>query len=273
MVKSLIILFREGFEAFLILFIVLGTLKQLNTKQYIKTVYWGAASALLASLFLAWVFRLVQLEFEGITEYIFEGITMIATSILLAFMILWLIRFKTNTSVIKNEVKGYVSQQRSLGIFALIFFSIFREGVETVLFFASQDFNLIGGLAGLLMAFVLCYLIFTGTFTLNFKLFFNVTTIILLLIAAGLMAHGIHELHEAKIIPEVIEHVWDINPPVLEEGVYPLFHEKGLVGEFLKGIFGYNGNPSLVEVVAYFLYLLIFSGLWYSFEKQAKTSK
>jgi high-affinity Fe2+/Pb2+ permease len=57
-----------------------------------------------------------------------------------------------------------------------------------------------------------------------------------------LVAHGVHEFNEAGIIPSVVEHVWDVNP-VLDEG--------SGVGLLLKAMIGYNGNPSLTEVVAY----------------------
>ncbi len=72
------------------------------------------------------------------------------------------------------------------------------------------------------------------------------TSVVLILFADGLMAHGIHEFHEAGFIPPVVEHVWDINH-ILPEG--------STFGRFLAAIFGYNANPSLVEVVAYFGYL------------------
>ena len=274
MAESFIILFREGFEAFLILFIVLGALKKSGSMQYNRVVYAGALAAVLGSFILASIFKAVKLKFEGPAEYIFEGVTMITTSVLLAFMILWLVRFKTNAGKIKSELQGHINSNRSIGIFSLIFFSIFREGVETVLFFIGLDLSagldvFTGALAGLIVALGLCYGIFAGTIKLNFRVFFNVTTFILLLIAAGLMAHGVHELNEAEIIPSVIEHVWDINPPLYADGSYPAFHEKGSIGGFLQALFGYNGNPSLTEVISYILYVIIIGYLWIRFEKKA----
>ncbi|MBW7936762.1 MAG: FTR1 family protein [Flavobacteriales bacterium] len=275
MLESFIILFREGFESFLVMFIVLAILQQIGATAFKKTVYMAAGAAVLVSIMLAYFFRMIRLEFTGDNEYIFEGITMILTSVLLGFMILWMIRFKVKTSKIKEDVKSYVNNQRSIGIFLLIFFSVLREGVETVLFFVGLKLDagwdvISGSLLGLGSAFVLCYLIFAGSIRMNFNLFFNITSFILLIIAAGLMAHGIHELHEAKWIPEIIEHVWDINPAVEEGAPYPLLHEKGLIGEFLKSLFGYNGNPSLVEVLAYAGYWLVVGGLWIRFEKKSK---
>jgi high-affinity iron transporter len=273
MAESFIILFREGFEAFLILFIVLGALKKTGSFQYNRVVFAGALSAVLGSFILAAIFRAVKLEFEGPAEYLFEGITMITTSLLLAFMILWLVRFKTNAGQIKSELQGHVNNNRSIGIFSLIFFSVFREGLETVLFFIGLDLSadtdvVLGALLGLIAAFGLCYGIFAGTVKLNFRIFFNLTTFILLLIAAGLTARGIHELNEAGIIPSVIEHIWDINPEKNADGSYPALHEKGSIGSFFQALFGYNGNPSLTEVISYVIYLVVIGVIWINFEKK-----
>jgi len=102
---------------------------------------------------------------------------------------------------------------------------------------------------------------------INIKKFFNITSILLILFAAGLVAHGVHELQEANIIPMGIEHVWDINPPVNPDGSYPLMHEKGYIGSIFVGLFGYNGNPSLIEVLSYLFYLAIVFVLWKNIEK------
>jgi high-affinity iron transporter len=83
---------------------------------------------------------------------------------------------------------------------------------------------------------------------LDVRAFFRVTGVLLILFAAGLVAHGVHELQGAALLPTVVEHVWDVNH-VLDEG--------GTLGTFLKALFGYNGNPSLLEVFSYLGYLFI----------------
>jgi high-affinity iron transporter len=70
----------------------------------------------------------------------------------------------------------------------------------------------------------------------------------LIVFAAGLVAHGVHELNEAGIIPPVIEHVWDMNP---------VLDETSNAGQIMKALFGYNGNPSLTEVLAYVGYWVV----------------
>jgi len=141
-----------------------------------------------------------------------------------------------------------------LALGLLAFVAVGREGLETALFMfaavqaASSHGTTLGGVLGLGAAVLLGYLLYRGTYRMNLRVFFNVTSILLLLFAAGLLAHGIHELHEAALIAPIIEHVWDTNA---------LLSESSTLGSFLKALFGYNGNPSLVEVLAWAAYLTL----------------
>ncbi len=273
MLKGIIVLFREGFEAFLILFLVIGFLKKSGATFLNKFVYAGALVATLASIILGFVFRALDVEFEGATEEIFEGVAMTLTSLMLAFMILWLVKFKTNTSAIKDQVNTHALKNNGWGIFFLVFLSVFREGVETVLFFMIPEEGetgsrlLMGGVIGLIISFGLCYAIFKGTVRLNFSSFFKITSIVLLVIAAGLFARGVHELQEAHWIPELGE-AFNLNPAALPDGSFPALHEKGNVGKTLTSIFGYNGNPDWMEIIAYWSYAIVVVLLWRSFEKK-----
>jgi high-affinity iron transporter len=135
-----------------------------------------------------------------------------------------------------------------------------REGIETALFMFSAVKTstplqpIIGGLLGLAIALLMGYALFRGSRRLNLRLFFSVTGVLLILFAGGLLARGIHEFQEAGLFPVIVEHVWDINP---------VLNEKAGLGSFLKGLFGYNGNPSLIEVIAYVTYLV--TALFYFF--------
>ncbi len=95
-------------------------------------------------------------------------------------------------------------------------------------------------------ALVIAALFFLEIRRVNIKRFFQITSLILILFAAGLVAHGIHELQEARLLPVMVEHLYDMNW---------IINEKSILGEMLKSLFGYNGNPSLLEVVGYLGYL------------------
>jgi high-affinity iron transporter len=99
-------------------------------------------------------------------------------------------------------------------------------------------------------------MLFRGLVRLNFKVLFNVTNTLLVLIAAGLVAHGFRELQSAGVITALTTDVWDINPAIHADGSYPALHDKGIIGSLLSGVFGYNGDPSILEVSSYLAYLL-----------------
>jgi high-affinity iron transporter len=272
MIASFIITFRETLEAALIVGIVLGYLVRTKQTRYNNVVYIGVVSGVLASILGALLFTTVAGGFKGAAEALFEGTMMLFGALLLTTMILWMMKQKHIARELQKKVSVEISESHKFGLFSLIFISILREGIETVIFlgaasFAAEGGGLIGAFAGIAAAIVLGYAIFVGSLKINLKKFFNVTSILLILFAAGLVAHGIHELQEAGAVPVIVEHVWDINPPLNPDGTYPLLHEKGYIGSILKGLFGYNGNPSLIEVLSYLTYFVLVFALWRNIEK------
>jgi high-affinity iron transporter len=266
MIASFFIAFREALEAALIVGIVLGYLARTGQTRYRRVVYLALGTAVAASLAGAALFNALAGGFTGRAEQIFEGSTMLLGAALLTTMILWMMRQRGLASELSERVATEVARAHRWGLFSLVFVSVLREGLETVIFLGAASLaagsSLFGALAGLLSAGFLGYFVFTGSRRLELKKFFTVTSILLILFAAGLVAQGVHELQEAGVLPVLVEHLWDINPPVNVDGSYPLWHEDGYVGSTLKSLLGYNGNPSLLEVVSYLFYLLLAFALW-----------
>ena len=266
MLQSFIILFRETLEAALVVGIVLGYLVRAGQNEYRKSVYLGLAAGVAASVSGAFGFQILAGGFSGRAEEIFEGITMLAGAVLLTTLIIWVIRKSAKTAELERKVANRIEGTRRAGLFLLIFFAVLREGIESVIFlsaarFASGENNLLGAGLGLAAAVALGLLLFRGSLRINLRSFFAVTNILLILFAAGLVAGGVHELQEAGVIPIVLEHVWDINPDASGDS-YPVLHENGLLGSIAKGLFGYNGNPSLIEVLSYLGYLISVLSIW-----------
>jgi high-affinity iron transporter len=267
MIASFIIMFRESLEAALIVGIVLSYLARTKQTKYNKVVYVSVASAIVASIVGALLFNTLAGGFTGRAEEIFEGVVMLIGASLLTTMILWMMKQRHVATELQDKVASEVAEAHRFGLFSLVFVAVLREGIETVIFLGastlvSTENSLIGALAGIAAAILLGYAIFVGSAKVNLKRFFNITSILLILFAAGLVAQGVHELQEAGIIPTVIEHVWNINPPASPDGSYPLLHERGYVGSILRGLFGYNGDPSLIEVLSYSLYLSLVLVWW-----------
>ena len=245
-------------EASLVIGIVLAYLNKTNNQNYRKTVYYGIVFGIIASVLAAFVFTIFAGGYEGRAEQIFEGTTMLFGAFLLTTMILWMMQQRHIAKEIEGKVERHLMNTQPLvshiGIFMIIFIAVIREGVETVIFLNAINYasgiNFIGGTLGIIAAIIVGYLFFISTKKINLKKLFNISSILLILFAAGLVAHGVHEFEEAKLVSGIIAPLFDINN---------ILNEKGLVGSFFKGLFGYNGNPSLLEVIAYASYLgLIF---------------
>ncbi len=248
MIAALVLAFREGLEAALILSIVLSVLRRVERQDQEKLVWLGAGLAALLSLAAGIGLYVLGISFEGRAEEIFEGLAMLLAAGVLTWMIFWMDKQgRSIQAELEQDVRRAATGSR-WAIFSLAFLAVLREGIELALFLTAATFSttatatLTGGLLGLGLAALVGWLIFATTARLDLRAFFRVTSILLILFAAGLAAHGVHELNEAAIIPAVIEHVWDTNP-VLDE------NSGG--GQLLKALLGYNGNPSLTEVVAY----------------------
>lgn len=277
MIPSLIIALRETLEVALIIGIIIGYLNKTGQQKHKKTVILSSVLAVIASIIGAFLFHTLVGGFEGRAEQIFEGITTFIGAILLTTMILWMMGHKHIDQELESHLAQTVVKKRELGLFFLVFISVLREGIELVLFlgaasFVSPDNNLIGAVLGIVLAIIFGYALFVGLMKTNINKFFSITSVLLILFAAGLIAHGIHEFEEAGIIPIVIEHVWDMNPAVNTNGSYPAWHENGWLGSILKGLLGYNGDPSLLELIGYIVYLIIIAMVWQKINKKNNIS-
>lgn len=275
MIPSFIVTFRETLEAALVIGIVLSYLGKVNQTRFKPVVYSGTFCGIAASVIGALLFAKLAGGFSGAAEQIFEGITMLVGAALLTTMILWMMKQKHIAIDLENKVAYELTKTHAFGLFALVFIAILREGIETVIFLkaagsVSTGNSIVGAIGGILSAIILSYGLFMGAKKINIKRFFNITSIILILFAGGLVAHGVHELQEAGIIPIVVEHIWDMNPTVLSDGRFPLLHEKGMIGSIFKSLFGYNGNPSLIEVLSYVAYMLLVWQIWRRIDRNSK---
>ena len=255
MTAALLITLREGLEAALIIGIVLSVLRRIGRSNRSRSVWGGVLAAVVVSIGAAVGLNALGVAFSGRGEEIFEGAAMLLAAVVLTWMILWMQRqARSIRAELEREVRRAVRSETGWALFLLAFVAVVREGIETVLFLTAAAFSaapaqtLVGAVLGLVIAVVLGWLVFAVGKNLNLRTFFRVTGVLLLFFAAGLVAHGVHEFQEAGVLPVVVEHVWDINH-VLDENA-PL-------GSFLKALFGYNGNPSLLEVVSYLLYLAV----------------
>jgi len=262
MLPTYLLSLREGLEAALIIGIVLGALQKIRRTDLASTVWFGTFLAVFLSILTALFLTTLGLRLEGTAEEVYEGITMLIAAGLLTWMIFWMSR---QARTLKAELEAGVNKAAAgsgkASLFWLAFIAVVREGVELAFFITAAFFaggyedvsantiqTLTGVVLGLGTSILLGWSLFASTVRLDLRRFFQVTGFILILFAAGLVAHGIHEFNEVGWIPPLVEHIWDVNAVIDETSVF---------GELLKTLFGYNGNPSLTEMIGYFGYLIV----------------
>ncbi|MEI5905594.1 FTR1 family protein [Bacillus spongiae] len=287
--QAFLITLREALEAVLIVGLILSYLTRLNAKKYRKWVFVGVLLALITSFLLALLFQVVFTGFASFGSEVYLKVTiMFASVFLLSHMVFWM---KKQSKGVNTEMEKKINAALSAGsISAMIIHSyliVVREGVETVFFFAAisngdvtKVFTSFGALSGLLLALVIGYLFFSGTMKISLKAFFNVTGVLVLFIAAGLLVQGIGVLQDIgqmgslyttaegkpaevyNIIEIMPEHYQDEYHYQRDTGNDVLIN--GQVGLFFAAMFGYSHNPSLEQILAYWSYFL-FAFLWVYF--------
>jgi high-affinity iron transporter len=259
-VNAFFVTLREGLEAALIVGIVLAYLARIDaSRDALRAVWIGTAAAVGVSIATGAALFFTIGELEGRAEQIFEGCAMFVAVAFLTWMIFWMRRQAAGMRAsLEVRVRDALVAGSTIGLAGLVFFAVVREGWETALFLfaisetGSPAVTAIGAVLGLAAAVLLGVGFYRGSRRLNLRQFFAVTGVLLIVFAAGLLAHGVHEFQEAGLLPTTVEHVWNTNGAV---------HEDSRSGELLQALFGYNGNPSLLEVFLWASYLTI--GLWF----------
>jgi high-affinity iron transporter len=246
---------REGIEAALIVGIILAYLNRTDRQQQVRMVWWGLGAACVACSVLGLGIIQVMGNLEKNTLRIFEGVACLLAAVILTFVIVWMHKNARHMgSQLRVAVDAAVEKKQAWALAGLVFVTVGREGLETILILpglakeSSSGDVVLGAALGLGLAVAIGVLLHRGSKVLDLQKFFKVTGLLLIFFAAGLVAYGVHELQDAGKFPIVMKDVWNIN--------HVLNNDEGF-GEVLKSLFGYNGNPELIELLAYVSYLTI----------------
>jgi high-affinity iron transporter len=252
---AFVTLLREGFEATLLVAIVLAYLVRIGRKEDFRLVWYGVGAAVAVSLAVAGALFVTAGKLVGTAEYVFEGTAMWVAVGFLTYMVLWMRReSRTIARGIRRGVDSAVERGSQLALVSLVFVMVVREGIETGLFIfgiaqTSTPLQVaMGAAAGIAAALGLGYAVYAGGKRINLGTFFKVTGVLLILVAAGLLAHGVAEFQAAGIIPELFP-LWDLSgAPVLGEG--------SVVSELLTAFLGWDPEPDVLEFAAWAVYIL-----------------
>ena len=274
-----IIVFREVLEASLVVGIIYLLIEKTNQAAHFTKLWYAVFASILASIAVG--FMVIQAKNalgNNSTQALFEAIFLYLTAFLIWYVIFWLSKNVSDKKVLEGQALNAM-EISSWGIFFVVFFAILREGFETAIFLISSfsitgTFSYIGFISGAVLAILIGYLIVTQGRKIDLRGVFKYTTLLLVFLSAGMIAYGTHEAEEYLVKSEQIEksdiyRVWDILEPTqsVETGktIYHPLHDKGSVGLFLKGFFGYNSNPNIPEVILWFMAMLFGLNMWRRF--------
>ena len=258
MLANYLIGLREGLEASLVVVILIAYLVKSNRQQLLPRIWAGIAVAVAVSLafgaLLTWGPR--SLTFE--TQEAIGGILSIIAVGFVTWMVFWMARHARGLS---GELRGKIdvaaeAGRASLAVVAAL--AVGREGLETALFLwaatqaatgsgASSVEPLLGALLGILTAVGMGYAFYKGVLKINLSRFFTWTGAILIVVAAGVLAYGFHDLQEAGILPGLNSLAFDVSGTIAPTS---------WLGTFLKGIFNFSPATTWLELTAWVLYVV-----------------
>jgi high-affinity iron transporter len=254
---AFVVLFREGFEASLLVAIVLAYLAQIGYGKERRQVWYGVGAAIAVSLGLSGFLFATVGELEGPAQKIFESCALFLAVGFLTYMVLWMRReSRALAGNIRRDVDSAVGKGGGLALASLVFIMVLREGVETGLFVfgiarASTPLQTaIGATAGILAAVGLGYAVYALGTRINLGAFFKYTGAFLILVAAGLLAQGVVGLQEAGVIPAFFYPLWDVSE-------MPVLGATSAFGQFLGILVGWDPRPDLLEFSVWLIYLLV----------------
>jgi len=251
---------REGLEAALITSILIAYLVRTGRRDGLLPVWLGVAAAVALSASLGAVLTFSTAELSFTAQETVGGTLSILAVALVTWMVFWMRRTARG---LKGELEGKVASALLAGTSTLAvvaFLSVGREGLETALFLwaASQSSTgaspLVGALLGIATAVGLAYLLYRRSVRLNLGTFFTVTGALLILVAAGVLAYGVHDLQEAGILPGLSTLAFDVSAQVPPSSWY---------GTLLKGTLNFSPATTVLEAVAWVAYVVPVAVLYF----------
>ncbi|KOU57606.1 iron transporter [Streptomyces sp. MMG1533] len=246
---------REGLEASLVVCILIAYLVKTDRRDALKPIWIGigVAVALALGFGCALEFGSQELTFEA-QEALGGSLSILAVG-LVTWMVFWMRRTARH---LKSELHGKLDAALQMGTGALVataFLAVGREGLETALFVwasvhAASDGTprpLVGVGLGIATAVFLGWLFYRGAVRINLAKFFTWTGGMLVVVAAGVLAYGFHDLQEADWLPGLTDKAFDITGTIPPDSWY---------GTLLKGVFNFQPDPTVLQVTVWMLYLI-----------------
>jgi len=255
MLANYLIGLREGLEASLVIGILLAYLVKVERRDLMPAVWGGVLAA--ASISIGFgallTFGPSNLSFQA-QEAIGGTLSIVAVG-LITWMIFWMARM---ARTMRAELHAKLDQAVNAGamaVFVVAILAVGREGLETALYLwvgaqaaqTSSVLPLLGAVLGLATSFLVGWAIYRGALRLNLRTFFAWTGVFLIVVAAGVLAYGVHDLQEAGVLPGVNNLAFDVS------GTIP---PSSLIGTVLKGVFNFSPATTWLQAIVWVAYII-----------------
>lgn len=262
--QVIFVVWRESVEALLVVGILYAWLQNgdATARKGLPYLWAGVGIGLLAAVGLGAALVGFTEALSGNAQDYFQAAMVLVACVLIVQMVIWM---KRHGRTMKRDMEASLKQQTETanwwGITLLVALAIAREGSETVIFLYGLGFGQSGHVApslvtavfiGLALGLGTFYLLQLGGKIFSWRLFFRVTEIMLLFLAAGLFEMGVDKLIGIDVLPTGIDSLWD-SSRVLDDG--------STFGSLVATLTGYRAHPSLTNLLAFVLFWLVVWGL------------
>lgn len=263
---NFLIALREGVEAALIVGVVAAYLVKVGRKNLLPKVWLGVviAAAIPLSLGAIMTWGPYTLSFQA--QEILGGTLSLVAVAMVTWMILWMSsNSRQFARKLREDTAAQLASGSDWGVVWIAFIAVAREGIETALFvwatIKSSAENAIaapalGVVTGLLVAVVIGWLIYTGAARINLSIFFNITGLLLIFVAAGIVSYGIGDLQESSVLPGWGIPIYDITA-YLDGSVYSWLTTSSWWWTLLEAMFNVNASPTHLQLIGWMLYIAI----------------
>ena len=254
MLANFLIGLREGLEAALVVGILVAYLRKIGRDDVLPRIWLGVGLAVALSLAIgaALTFGTYGLSFQA--QELIGGILSIVATGFVTWMVFWMLRAARGLSrELRSDVDSHLAGA-GWGLVLVAFLAVGREGIETALFIwaavqasGSTALPLAGAALGIVVAVVLGYLIYRGVLSINLSKFFTYTGVILIVVTAGVLAYGVHDLQEAGVLPGINSLAFDVTAFVPPDSWY---------GTLLKGTLNFSPATTWLEAIVWVAYVV-----------------
>jgi high-affinity iron transporter len=267
MFGTAIIVFREVLEAALIIGIVAAATRDVPGRS--RWIGAGLLLGLLGSALVASSTSQISELANGVGQELFNALILGAAVLMLAWHNIWMAshgaELATNARNIGNAIRNGTSEASVL--LAVVGIAVLREGSETVLFLygiaTSEQVGvstlLLGGIIGVVAGVAVGYALYKGLLRIPMRWFFTATSLLVLLLAAGMASQAARYLVQADLIPALISPLWNTSA---------ILPEKSIPGMLLHGLIGYDASPSGMQLAFYMVTLVSIASAmkWISYQ-------